>query len=530
MMTSSNAFREYKDISDRKTRLRRSITLFFSAPTNVHQGKIQGSGEASWKMESYRMLFRTFAKSSGVYAMSSLISPLVALVLAPYLTHYLSHNDYGVLVILNTTIVLVTGITQLGLATAFFRAYGHDYESQRDRLDVLSTIVILLLLVSLFISIATLISASWLAKLLFNTISFGDPIKIAALVVLLQNLTVPGLVWLRAENRTVFFTILSIVQLLVSLSATIVLVGVFHLGVSGSLLATGGGYLVIAACTIPVILLSTGVRLRFDIARNLLSFGLPVAASTISYWVLQLSDRYLLGYFGSLAQTASYGVAYILGGALAPVIIAPFLLAWSPVMYSIAKKENATYIFQLVFRWFSSILLFAAFTLSLIATVILDILFPPVYHSASPVIPIVAASTMLYGVYIIFTTGIYIRRKTWCTFIFTSLAALVNVGLNIVLIPLHGSVGAAVSTFVAYAVLALVAYRVNQWIYPIPFETGLFIIALLVGIFFYVGSVWLTQAQNVYGTCAIDLGALCLYGGCLMLLGKLAPQGANNIY
>src|SRR5215469_1216347 len=85
----------------------------------------------------YVQYIRTLVKSSGIYALSSLASPLVALVLAPFLTHTLSHSDYGALAVLNTAIALTAGITQLNLGSAFFRAYTYDYESQSDRSAVL---------------------------------------------------------------------------------------------------------------------------------------------------------------------------------------------------------------------------------------------------------------------------------------------------------------------------------------------------------------------------------------------------------
>src|SRR5205823_6258837 len=145
----------------------------------------------------------------------------------------------------------------------------------------------------------------------------------------------------------------------------------------------------------------------------LLAFGLPNVANFVSGWILQLSDRYLLSHMASLSQTAGYAVAYSLGGVLSPVIIAPFNLAWPSTMYAIAKKDNAADIFRLVFRWFSIVLLFATFGLSLISMIMLDLLFPPSYHSAAPLIPIITTSIMFYGIYIIMTVGISIRRKTW---------------------------------------------------------------------------------------------------------------------
>jgi len=62
----------------------------------------------------------------------ALASPLVSLVLTPFLAHNLSNTNYGVPCRFVHGVDLVTVLTQLGLAGAFFRAYNSDYDSARD--------------------------------------------------------------------------------------------------------------------------------------------------------------------------------------------------------------------------------------------------------------------------------------------------------------------------------------------------------------------------------------------------------------
>src|SRR5438552_15208100 len=193
-------------------------------------------------VEGYASQIRVLVKSSGIYAIASMASPLISLVLMPFLTHTLSHSEYGALAVLNTVIALVAGITQLSLGNAFFRAYSCDYESQRDRLKVVSTVVILLSLISIPIIITAMMTAPWLANLLFKSSSYSSAVVLAALIVLMQNLTVPGLSWLRVENRAAIYSALVIANLLVNLGAALVFVGIFHMGITGALLAMGGGY------------------------------------------------------------------------------------------------------------------------------------------------------------------------------------------------------------------------------------------------------------------------------------------------
>jgi len=540
-MASLNEPLDYKNVSDSEMESHIHLT---SAPreSGYDLGATKGNMDAAVKAPSgaskldsrklevpdYASYIFNLAKSSGIFALASMASPLISLVLAPFLTHHLSRPDYGALVVLNTAIALLAGITQLGLSSAFFRSYNYDYESKRDRSGVISTVIIILALISIPTSIAAIIAAPWLATLLLNSSSLSDIVRLASLVVLLQNLTVPGFAWLRAENRASFYSILSIAMLLINLGATIVLVGILHMGIAGSLIATGIGYAVVLASTLPLMLRHAGIHLRADIAWGLLAFGLPNVANFVSVWILQLSDRYLLSHMASLSQTAVYAVAYSLGGVLSPLIIAPFSLAWPSTMYAIAKKDNAADIFRLVFRWFSIILLFATFGLSLVSVIVLHLFFPPSYHSAAPMIPIITTSIMFYGVYVVMTVGVSIRRKTWFAVAFTTTSALINVGCNLILIPHYGSMGAALSTLLAYVVLALIAYIVNQRIYPVPFEIGTFIIALVLGIGLYIGSSFFAQGQGSYMAWEISLSALVVYGACLGLIIYLSSRMNNN--
>jgi O-antigen/teichoic acid export membrane protein len=494
-------------------------------PASMKTSRLQTQDALS---ENYISHIRKLIKNLGIYSLSSLTSPLVPLILAPFLTRNLSHTDYGVLAVLNTTVALLTGLTQLGLSTAFFRSYNYDYESRNDRNGVLSTTVALLSFISIFAAIATLIAAPWLSMFLFDSSSFINPVRLLGVVVLLQNLTVPGFAWLRAESRAGFFSALSIANLLVCVAANFILLGVLHMGISGSLIATGSGYTVVLICTLPVILIRAGFRPRIDIAQGLISFGLPTVFTFLSLWVLALADRFLLARLGSLAQVASYAVAYGLGGVSSTIVLYPFTLAWPSTMFSIAKRDDAANIFRLVFRWYSFVLLFTTFGLSLISTIALGLFFPPAYQAAAPIIPVIATSVMFYGVYITCMTGTYIRRKTWYAVLLTTTAALANVGLNIILIPLYGSMGAAVSTLVAYVLLVLIGYVVNQRIYPVPYEIGLFIVGLIIGIALYFGSGFLARNEGRYEVWGIYMGALVLYGCSLACLGKLPTRSLNT--
>jgi O-antigen/teichoic acid export membrane protein len=470
----------------------------------------------------YFVVLRDLVKSSGLYALSSIGAPLVSLLLAPFLTHHLSLTDYGILAVLVTLISLGSGITQLGLSAAFFRAYSYDYTSKGDRRSVLATIYFLLFLSSILLLLVAFFVAPSLTFLFTNQVSLESLILTVVVVILLQNLTVPVFALLRAENRALLFTIISMGSLLINAIVTIVCIGILHFGVVGALLGTGSGFAFVIISTAPIIIQSINFRIRYDIARDLLAFGLPLVPSIFSSWVLQLSDRFLLSRIGTLSETASYAVAYNLGSILSTLVVSPFILAWPATMYSIAKQSDAAQAFSFVFRWFGFLLLFAAFALSLVATIVLYWLFPPSYHGSAPIIPLVSESMVFGGIYYVLMVGANITRKTWLATVLTAVAAIANFVLNLFLIPKYGATGAAVSTLIAYIVLALLAYVVNQRIYPVPFEVGRFSLAFLIGMAVYFGCFMLANSMHMTWIWSVSVGIVSsiVYGLLLISIGR----------
>lgn len=509
----------FPEVTETPTLILPALTLERLTGSHQRVQKAEDSGE-----ESQLTLLRKSVTSSGIYALSSIAIPLISLILSPFLTHHLSLSEYGALAIINTAISLALGLTQLSLATALVRAYLYDYSSKRDRSDAVATVAALLCLISIPFTIIVALLSPQLANLLLGHSGLSLPIALAGGVVLLQNLTVPGLSVLRSENRPLPYSLLSLSNLLVTLFATLFLVGVLHEGIVGAIIGNGLGYACIVLCTLPGIFWRKGIKIRPDIAKSMLAFGFPLILNFVSYWILQLLDRYLLSRYTSLAETAKYTVAYTLGSVISVVVISPLSLAWPNIMFSTAKRKDAQMTFKLIFRWLSMILLFAAFALSFASTVILNWLFPANYHSAADVIPFIAGALVFYGLYYtIFMAGANIQRKTWLTGIFMTIAAIVNVGLNLILIPFYGAVGAAAATLIGYAALSLVTYIVNQRTYPLPLEIGRFVCGLFIGIGLYIGCGFLSQNQVTYVGWGIYLSGLLLYGSCLAFLGKLLP-------
>src|SRR5205823_7989117 len=121
-------------------------------------------------------------------------------------------------------------MTQLGLSSAFFRAYNYDYSARRDQDSVMTTAFGLLLPVALVALVTTVFTAGPAAIRLSGRSSSENLVVLAIGVVIVQNLAVPAFAWMRAEGRAVLFALISIMNVGVTLLANIVLVGTLHWG------------------------------------------------------------------------------------------------------------------------------------------------------------------------------------------------------------------------------------------------------------------------------------------------------------
>ena len=82
----------------------------------------------------------------------------------------------------------------------------------------------------------------------------------------------------------------------------------------------------------------------------------------------------------------------------------------------------------------------------------------PEFHDAWIVVGLVALGYMIKGCYLIFLPGIYFAKKLGLQSILEWIAAVLNIVLNIILIPSFGILGAAFATFLSYLSLPILAW------------------------------------------------------------------------
>jgi O-antigen/teichoic acid export membrane protein len=140
------------------------------------------------------------------------------------------------------------------------------------------------------------------------------------------------------------------------------------------------------------------------------------------------------------------------------------------------------------------------------------------YAGAAHVLPWVIAGMVVDGTTCMLGAGLFIQRKTRTIMAIVPTCALLNIVLNLLLVPRIGIVGSAIATLVSYAAtsLAMAFYGRNLLCVPIPWATllraGLAALAMYEGLIrVYPGQRLLTVAvRTVLGAMLYVSVLLCI--------------------
>jgi O-antigen/teichoic acid export membrane protein len=452
---------------------------------------------------------RRLFSSAALYALGGLAQRGVGFLLIPVYTRVIEPAEYGVLEILNAFSGVFFAVLTLGLTSAINKCWHRDCETDEDRRKLLGTA----LLIDLPILLAGAGLLVWFAAPVSRMLLGHDgaaglmPLVAASAVTFSVGTLVFGT--LRAQERAAAFGALTLAQFVLGLGLNVLFVVQLHWGIRGILL----GNLLSQALSLPLALWMAGALRRFVLDRrlagHLLRFGVMLVPVMLAGWVMDQSDRYLLGRMRGLEEVAVYGVGYKFGSIVDLLVVWPFQLAWPAFSFGISNRAGHRETYARTLTYFTLLLALVLVGVSVLARGGLPILVGERYAAAATVVPLVALAYALNGLHYCVSPGVHLAGRTRVFPWLAAAAAVVNVGMNLLLIPSFGMVGAAWATVLAFAVLSVGTMVVAQRFYPVPYEYGRLARVLGVG-----AAVWVAAgAMRIEGgvaALALQLGGLVI--------------------
>jgi O-antigen/teichoic acid export membrane protein len=414
---------------------------------------------------------KRLASHSIIYGMGDVVGRLVSFLLLPIVLRYLGPHDYGDLEIFRVLKNICVMLLPLGLESAIFRYYFKSTDpSEQGRILGTAFWVVAPLCTGFFL-------VSVLCRVQLSTLFWGTPelalhVTVVTGTICLEALKTLPMSLLRTKERSVFYSVVNVVNVVVNLGLNILFLVVFKLGVLAILLGGLCSALLIVLLVGPTFAryVLYGARQRYVVL--MLKYGMPLAFVSLTFNLIGSLDRFFIQHFRSPEELGIYALGVRFVTLLNLLLITPFSLAWLPFAFSLEKESNSKGVYSSVLTYFLLIGLMMGLLICLLTPEVIRLISPEAYWGNYRFVVPLTLGTIALGVYRNVALGIALKEKTVLVMI-AGLAALgTNIVLNYIFVPTFGVMGAAASNLIAYAVLALTTLGYAQRLYYIRYEYG----------------------------------------------------------
>jgi O-antigen/teichoic acid export membrane protein len=410
-------------------------------------------------------MIQKFLKDGIIYTIPLLLSRGIGFFLIPLYTRVLNPFDYGVLdlFVMVGSIINLTIALEITQGLAFYHAKSAGAE---ERSAYASTAFWFTLLVYAFYFLVSILFSQQFSELITNSKSYEFIFELTTLYIFCNGIFLFLQNQLRWELRSTQFAISNIIMTIVTAGTAIILAYCYDMGLTGILWGMIAGVLS-GALTSGFKLFGT-IRPIFDVQKfkTMLRYSIPLVPSGVCVFLSIYIDRIMINKMMTLDDVGIYGIG-VRFATISALLISGFRTAITPLILKHHTEENAPRDIVSLFNIFIGFSLLMYLGASLFSREILMLMATPIYWPAYTIIPILILSTLVANFYI-FTPGIFLAEKTHIVFWINFMTAVLNIILNIILIPIMGIMGAALSTLLASFCGFLVYLYFNQKTYYLP--------------------------------------------------------------
>ena len=470
-------------------------------------GERLGEGESRTKLFLSNML---------VYGFGSVLAKLVPFVMLPIVTRLMPGTVYfGLSDLTHTLVQFAQAFAIMGMYDAMFRMFFERDEADYKR-RVCSTAFLFVTGCSMVVAVSMLLLHDPISRVFFGGVEFSSLVVVAAVSVIVGGngsiIQAPT----RMLNKKLTFIILNLVTAVLSYAVAIpmILVGEYVLALPVAAAAAS-----LVALVVFAILNRQWFSLRlFDVGllREMLAIGVPLMPTFLFYWVFNSVDRLMIVNMIGTDSSGVYAAAAKIG-AISQLIYTAFAQGWQYFAFSTMHDEDQVELNSRVYEYLGVVSFVACGLLSVLAQPLFWVMFPERYSYGAVSSVYLFLAPLLLMLYQVVSNQLLVIKKTWPTLIVLTIAAVTNVLLNYVLIPVLGIEGASIATLFGYVIanigalclltkmnlmavkarfgimaIAMVVYL--AWWRLFGYESGP-LVSLLGAITFIAGACWLYRGE-----------------------------------
>lgn len=392
-------------------------------------------------------------KQSAIYGLSRISAKIISVILLPVITLYLSTDEFGIYVRIDSLWQILWAIYLFGLENGVIR-WLHLFQDINEKKKFLFTVSVFLFITNAIYTLIIYISSGIISKIIFETNIYSSFIIYASLISTVETFLFIIFLRIRIQERALLYLIFSILVSILSFIFQYYYLVYTTNKLGGIFIAKVLAPAIVIIFLLPYYFKSLKFGLYLNTLKELMIFSAPVMLGLLVWTLLNQIDKYILGYLTNSSIVGIYGLAYYICGVTGVLIIAPFTLAFSVISWKKYKDENASRFFTKTITYLYFSILYLVIVLSLFTpNVITYITSNPGYWLAGNVVPWIGFAMPLYGIQWVGYFSYLASKKTNFILIFNTVALVSNIVLNFILIPYMSYYGAAIANFLSFFLL-----------------------------------------------------------------------------
>jgi O-antigen/teichoic acid export membrane protein len=204
----------------------------------------------------------------------------------------------------------------------------------------------------------------------------------------------------------------------------------------------------------------------------MLGFGAPLIFGQIAFILFVMVDRFFLQRYSSDRELGFYAMGTTLVSVVTELVTVPFSQVWTVMRFSVMHEEGAEMYYSRVLTYISLVSMFLALGVAAVSGDGLLLFGTKGYWPAANIIPLLALSAVLDSASRVLNVGITLKKRTIYAPIVIGAALAVNIGLNFLLIPQYGGLGATISTLLSFAVFCALRFWASNMFFKVRYEWG----------------------------------------------------------
>jgi len=427
---------------------------------------------------------KRLAGDTAIYGVSSILGRSINYLLVILHTSVFAPAALGVIGYLYAGVAIINVIYTFGMETAFFRFVNKT--NSKKAYDSAATVVF-------FISTITSILIIFFSEQISNMLPYEgieNYIIWLSIILWIDGILAIPFARLRQENKAKLFASVKVGNILVNVILQLCFLLLLpNTGWFTSIYdpTLGVGYIILAnlianALLLPVLgkyLISIKLTLEKEFLKPMLVYAIPIFFMGVAGMINEMLDKILIenllpdSFYSNMNSTQAVGV-YSQTFKLSIFMmlgIQAFRYAGEPFFFNNAEDKNAPELFAKVMYYFILVCILTLILVSLNINLIAEIfLRQPQYRVALYLVPILLFGKLFYGIYVNLNIWFKLTDKTIYGTYFSIMGAVVTILGNVILIPIIGFLGSAITSVLCYLTMAIACYLYGRKFYPVPYN------------------------------------------------------------